>query len=119
MFRSGGGAGSRLVVVHHDRSAESHAARVGFVVSSAVGNAVVRNRVKRRLRAIAAELLAELPAETMLVLRARPAAANADFTELDHTVRRTVEVALQKAARRSRTRPESAAGSAPVEAGSR
>lgn len=33
--------------------------RVGFTVSKKVGNAVVRNRARRRLRAVAAELLAE------------------------------------------------------------
>lgn len=31
--------------------------RVGFTVSRKVGNAVIRNRVRRRLRAVAAEML--------------------------------------------------------------
>ncbi|WP_419903648.1 ribonuclease P protein component [Kiloniella sp.] len=32
---------------------------IGFTVTKKVGNAVIRNRVKRRLRAVAAELLSE------------------------------------------------------------
>jgi len=38
-------------------SAEPAAVRVGFTASRKVGNAVVRNRAKRRLRAAAAEVL--------------------------------------------------------------
>ena len=52
-------------------------ARVGFVVSKQVGNAVVRNRVKRRLRHLAADQLPGTPADVNLVVRALPAAANA------------------------------------------
>lgn len=52
-------------------------ARVGFVVSKAVGNAVVRNRTKRRLRALVAARLEEVPGGVDLVVRARPAAAGA------------------------------------------
>ncbi len=33
--------------------------RVGFTVTKKVGTAVVRNRIKRRLRALAADILAE------------------------------------------------------------
>jgi ribonuclease P protein component len=39
--------------------AESGAVRVGFTASRKVGNAVTRNRAKRRLRAVAAEVLAQ------------------------------------------------------------
>ncbi len=56
---------------------------VGFVVSRAVGNAVARNRVKRRLRHLVAEALTiandcngpAVPAGTAIVIRALPAAA--------------------------------------------
>jgi ribonuclease P protein component len=34
-------------------------ARIGFTVTKKIGNAVVRNRMKRRLRALASELLPE------------------------------------------------------------
>ena len=57
-------------------------ARAGFVVSKAVGNAVIRNRVKRRLRALTRERLAILPAGTTLVVRALPAAALRSYPQL-------------------------------------
>lgn len=47
--------------------------RVGFVVSKKVGNAVVRNRVKRRLRHLAATM--ETPLAADVVVRALPPAA--------------------------------------------
>ena len=50
--------------------------RVGFVVSTAVGNAVTRNRVKRRLRHLAAPHLDQIPAGTGVVIRALPRAAS-------------------------------------------
>jgi ribonuclease P protein component len=56
--------------------------RVGFVVSKAVGPAVTRNLVKRRLRHLARERTASLPAHGMLVVRALPAAAGASYDEL-------------------------------------
>lgn len=73
---------------------------VGFVVSKAVGNAVARNRVKRRLRALVAERLDALPASTSLVVRAQAAAADADYQRLGadldgalRTARRRAEAA--------------------------
>ena len=57
-------------------------ALVGFVVSKAVGNSVVRNRVKRRLRHLAREHVSALPGSAVLVVRALPAAAGASYAEL-------------------------------------
>jgi ribonuclease P protein component len=48
--------------------------RMGFVVNSAVGNAVTRNRVRRRLRHLAAAYVADTPAGIGVVIRARPRA---------------------------------------------
>jgi ribonuclease P protein component len=56
--------------------------RVGFVVSRAVGPAVVRNRVKRRLRHLMRERVAGLEPGTLVVVRAQPAAAGASSAEL-------------------------------------
>jgi ribonuclease P protein component len=49
--------------------------RIGFVVSGALGNAVTRNRVRRRLRHLAAAHVADTPAGMDLVVRALPRAA--------------------------------------------
>jgi ribonuclease P protein component len=57
-------------------------AKVGFIVSRAVGSAVVRNRVKRRLRELMRRRLASLPRGCLLVLRAHPAAAGARQADL-------------------------------------
>lgn len=79
--------------------------RVGFVVSKAVGNAVVRNRVKRRLRAAVAEQLngplAGHPGGTVVV-RALPPSATAEWTELKTEVDSALAGALRKAAGRRR-----------------
>jgi ribonuclease P protein component len=68
----------------------------GFAVSKAVGGAVIRNRVKRRLRAIVAELLPTLPAGTGLVVRALPPSATATFGALAAEVKSAVGQALVK-----------------------
>ncbi|TDC39914.1 ribonuclease P protein component [Micromonospora sp. 15K316] len=56
--------------------------RAGFVVSKAVGPAVVRNRVRRRLRHLVRERLGELPAGSTLVVRALPEAAEVSYLRL-------------------------------------
>ena len=81
--RSGRRAGGAALVVHLLADGTRTAPpRVGLVVSKAVGNAVVRNRVKRRLRHAVREFLADLPAGTELVLRALPPAAGLSSAEL-------------------------------------
>ncbi len=56
--------------------------KVGFVVSKAVGNAVVRHRVARRLRHMVRERVGTLPPGSALVVRALPSAAVATSAEL-------------------------------------
>jgi ribonuclease P protein component len=57
--------------------------RYGFVVSRHVGGAVVRNRVKRRLRAIIYNHITDLTTGFDVVIVAQPATAQAAFAELD------------------------------------
>jgi ribonuclease P protein component len=70
--------------------------RVGFVVSRAVGNAVVRNRTKRVLRHLMATRLEPLPCDADVVVRANPAAAGATTDELAGDLDRCLRGALDK-----------------------
>ena len=108
--RHGVRAGRRTVVVHALRleveSAE-HAAsgpgapepQIGFVVSKAVGSAVRRNRVRRRLRHLALAHLGELPIRTLVVVRALPPAGVAG-PELGTDLDAAWDTALTRLARR-------------------
>ena len=58
--------------------------RFGFIVSKQVGGAVVRNRVKRQLRALAADTVAHESYGADTVIRATPSSATASFDELAH-----------------------------------
>ena len=65
--------------------------RLGFTASRKVGNAVARNRARRRLKAAAAEVLRETvvtEVATDLVLLARPATAARDYAALKEDFRR-------------------------------
>jgi ribonuclease P protein component len=61
---------------------EKASARVGFIVSKAVGSAVVRHRVTRRLRHLMRDRITALPGGTLVVVRALPPAAVASSHDL-------------------------------------
>ncbi|MGC5009950.1 ribonuclease P protein component [Streptosporangium sp. DT93] len=77
-IRGGSRAGRPTLVAHFGMRADKDALPlVGFVVSRAVGDAVTRNRVKRRLRHLMRDRLERLPRGSLLVVRANPPAASA------------------------------------------
>lgn len=97
--RRGRKAGRPLLVVHlfrrtdpHEAGEDPSPARAGFVVSKAVGGAVVRNLVKRRLRHLIRVRLGSLPAGSLVVVRALPGAGTAGHEELA----RDLDTALQR-----------------------
>src|ERR1700722_11622130 len=69
---------------------------VGFVVSRAVGGAVVRNKVRRRLRHAAREYLDSLPGGSLLVVRAGPRAALACQADLAADLDLVIEALLRR-----------------------
>jgi ribonuclease P protein component len=83
--------GDGMVVLHaapadpaalSDVDSRASSPRVGFVVPRAVGPAVARNRVRRRLRHLLRDRLDRLPAGSRLVVRVLPAAASASSAQL-------------------------------------
>lgn len=94
--RQGRRAAGRRLVVHAMLAPElvqtSSSPRIGFVVSKAVGNSVVRHRVARRLRHVVRERLGTLPGGSALIVRALPSAANASSAEF----RQDFDVALRR-----------------------
>ena len=122
--RRGGRAGRGVVVVHLDQAGvpvttqpgtalskparfagvehASPSARAGFIVSKAVGGAVVRNRVRRRLRHLVGQRLGGLPAGATLVVRALPGAADVSYTRLEADL--DAALAAARAPRRPRER---------------
>jgi ribonuclease P protein component len=85
-----------FVLQVRDRQDDDPALRVGFTVTKKIGNAVVRNRMKRRLRSLARELLPELGIRGAdHVLIGRSGGIERDFATLRDELKR----ALGKATR--------------------
>jgi len=104
--RSGARAGSRAVTVHVAPSSAADAteprqARVGFVVARSVGSAVVRNRVRRRLRHLLGARLAALPTGLDIVVRAHPQSADLPSAELGRDFDAALTAALERASSRA------------------
>jgi len=98
--RGGARSGTRRLVVHLGASGSAAGAtppRAGLVVSKAVGNAVERNQVKRRLRGLLAPRMSDLHDGDSIVVRALPAARGASSAELGEDL----DVALRRARRRA------------------
>ena len=75
-----------LTVIHVRTGAGTEPPRFGFVVSKKVGGAVIRNRVRRRLREISRASLAEVAPGTDIVIRALPESADATWASLQGEV---------------------------------
>ena len=69
---------------------------VGFVVSKAVGSAVSRNRVKRRLRHLMRDRISLVPSGSRIVVRALPAAG----ASTSSTLAGDLDIALRRAGAR-------------------
>lgn len=93
VVRRGRRSSTANAVVYRLPREEHEIVRFGFIVSKAVGNAVVRNRVRRRLKAVCFSLqttdVYPQPG-TDIVIRALPAAAEASWAELRDDVTRSI-----------------------------
>jgi len=102
--RRGARGGRDSLVVHLTFETDPGAVSpvVGLVVSKAVGNAVSRNLVKRRLRALVRERLDQLPDRSSIVVRALAPAAGAPYTQLATDLDGALRTAVRRAGRSGR-----------------
>ena len=88
------------MVIHLDPAfAECGGPHVGFVVSKKIGNAVVRNRVTRRLREILRARWDVLPPGSGIVVRTQPGIDDLPFTALEAEVDGALRTAQRKLSR--------------------
>lgn len=72
----------KLIVLGTMKNKDETAFRAGFVTPKHIGNAVARNRVRRRLRDIVRTQQGQLSAGFWIVVVARPYAVNATYQQL-------------------------------------
>jgi len=80
VYRHGRSVSTRYLVLYwfsREDEADDEGPRLGLAVPKAVGTAVVRNRMKRRLREVFRARLEELPRDQDYVLVVRPGLAEA------------------------------------------
>ena len=66
--------------------------RIGFTVSKKVGNAVVRNKVKRRLKAFLRENTQLYPTNFKLVIIARSKSGNSEWQSIKEDLTRAFKI---------------------------
>ncbi|WP_306636863.1 MULTISPECIES: ribonuclease P protein component [Micrococcaceae] len=108
--RSGVRNGRRNVVLYAAAIAADEPSRIGFIVSKGVGNAVVRNLVKRRLREAGAASLREYGTGFAIVVRALPASASASWDQLLADYNAALESTMTRLAGRPRAAANGSAG---------
>ena len=86
LYYKGKSAGNRYLVIYCARN-RLEVTRVGLTVSTKLGHAVVRNRVRRRLREIVRHNASCLPSGYDVVVVARTAAVEAEFAALEKSFR--------------------------------
>ncbi|WP_414172869.1 ribonuclease P protein component [Clavibacter tessellarius] len=72
IVRRGRRATTGTAVVYATTAPVDSPTRFGFIVSKKVGNAVIRNTVRRRLKAVSAGLLPMVPTGSSVVIRVLP-----------------------------------------------
>lgn len=82
VFQHGTSTANRQFVVYQLKVPDQQTFRVGLSVSKRIGNAVVRNRVKRYIRETVHQLEGQIASQRDYVIIARKPAATMDFHEV-------------------------------------
>ena len=88
VYEQGKSVATKEAVLYYLYVGEQDQARVGFSVSKKVGNAVVRNKLRRRLKNVFISVADRLQGGYLLVVIGRPRAAGVAFSELEAGIHR-------------------------------
>jgi ribonuclease P protein component len=91
IYAEGATTSEQFVVLHTLPIADQPDTRlIGFAVSKKIGNAVVRNAIRRRLREIVRALLPRLTRGYLAIVASRQSARRATFSDLEMSVSRAL-----------------------------
>lgn len=86
--------GGAYCVTHAvSRSSNDSPARFGFIITKAVGNAVKRNLIRRRMKSVVERRLTQGFAGFDVVFRVLPTALSVSFAELEREMQRSLDLA--------------------------
>jgi ribonuclease P protein component len=92
VYRNGTRRGAHLVVLHHAPN-DVHVVRLGIAVGRRCGGAVVRNRLRRRLREAVRAVLPRISGSVDVIVVARAPAGRADYAALRDDVAAALKAA--------------------------
>lgn len=79
VYKNGTNASNNILKVY---CVNSVGVKIGFSVSNKLGKAVVRNKIKRRLRAATREILPQIKSGVQVIIVAKPAILDASFADI-------------------------------------
>jgi ribonuclease P protein component len=86
VYRFGKSAANRQFVVYYKLQPELEHFKLGISVSKKVGNAVVRNRIKRLIKEIVRHIALQVTKPIHLVIIARNPAASMDYQSMEKSI---------------------------------
>lgn len=80
-----------LLVLYYRKKADPIGPRIGISVSKKIGNAVIRNKTKRRIRAAIRPFLLQLSDDCDLIFIARAKIKQATYPEIERSMKNLLE----------------------------